>query len=102
MLSSAAPNGLLPEFQSAWARYLSLWVTAYEAQGVPVWGITAQVLSRCPSNSDPLSRASKANSLLSRAVLARSRALKVEGTWAPCLTTIIIRIRIRRVPSPWA
>jgi hypothetical protein len=43
VLSSAKPNGLLPQFQSAWARYLSLWVTAYEAQGIPVWGITAQV-----------------------------------------------------------
>jgi O-glycosyl hydrolase len=42
MLGSAAPDGLLPEFHATWARYLSLWVSAYEGNGVPVWGLTAQ------------------------------------------------------------
>ena len=30
------------EYQATWAKYLSKWVTAYEAQGLPVWGITVQ------------------------------------------------------------
>ena len=34
---------LLPEFQPAWALYLSHYLTAYAAAGVNVWGITVQV-----------------------------------------------------------
>jgi glucosylceramidase len=33
---------LLPEYRASWADYFSKWITAYEAQGVTVWGITVQ------------------------------------------------------------
>jgi len=33
---------LLPEFRDAWARYYTKFIKAYEAEGVPVWGITVQ------------------------------------------------------------
>ena len=33
---------LLPEFQPAWALYISRYLTAYAAAGVHVWGITVQ------------------------------------------------------------
>jgi len=33
---------LLPEFRDAWARYYTRFIKAYEADGVPVWGITIQ------------------------------------------------------------
>ena len=33
---------LLEEAKSAWAQYFAKWITAYEAQGVPVWGVTVQ------------------------------------------------------------
>jgi glucosylceramidase len=34
---------LLPQFESAWALYLSKYLTAYESAGVNVWAITVQV-----------------------------------------------------------
>jgi glucosylceramidase len=33
---------LLPEFYQSWANYYTKFVKAYEAEGVPVWGITVQ------------------------------------------------------------
>lgn len=33
---------LLPDFAPAWARYIVKTVAAYEAEGVPVWGLTVQ------------------------------------------------------------
>ena len=33
---------LKPEFADAWARYLTRFVRAYEAEGIPVWGLTVQ------------------------------------------------------------
>lgn len=33
---------LLPEYRAAWARYYALFIKAYEAEGIPVWGITIQ------------------------------------------------------------
>ena len=35
-------GSLLEEAKSAWAQYFAKWITAYEAQGVPVWGVTVQ------------------------------------------------------------
>ena len=36
-------NGsLLPKYYTAWARYLSKYVTAYAEQGIEIWGITPQ------------------------------------------------------------
>lgn len=35
-------GALLDEYRSTWANYISKWVTAYEAQGVPIWAITVQ------------------------------------------------------------
>ena len=42
MCTSAAPNGLLPSMQRAWARYFSRFISAYRARGVEVWGVTPQ------------------------------------------------------------
>ena len=33
---------LLPEFRNSWATYFTRFVKAYEAEGIPVWGITVQ------------------------------------------------------------
>ena len=33
---------LLPAFQDAWARYFVKFVQGYQAEGVPVWGVTVQ------------------------------------------------------------
>ncbi|WP_127532928.1 glycoside hydrolase family 30 protein [Paenibacillus kobensis] len=33
---------LKPEYRSAWARYYVKYIEAYEAEGVPVWGLTVQ------------------------------------------------------------
>jgi glucosylceramidase len=33
---------LKPEFADAWARYYTLFIRAYEKQGIPIWGITVQ------------------------------------------------------------
>jgi glucosylceramidase len=33
---------LLPEFYKSWATYFTKFIKAYEAEGVPVWGITVQ------------------------------------------------------------
>lgn len=33
---------LLPEFNQAWANYYVKFIEAYEAEGIPVWGITIQ------------------------------------------------------------
>eukprot|EP01062_Namystynia_karyoxenos_P032333 TRINITY_DN23839_c0_g1_i1.p1 TRINITY_DN23839_c0_g1~~TRINITY_DN23839_c0_g1_i1.p1 ORF type:complete len:625 (+),score=177.80 TRINITY_DN23839_c0_g1_i1:74-1948(+) len=41
-MSSAQPQGLLNEYRGTWANYISRWVSAYAAHGVPVWGVTAQ------------------------------------------------------------
>ncbi len=33
---------LLPEFQQSWANYYTKFIKAYEAEGIPVWGVTIQ------------------------------------------------------------
>jgi glucosylceramidase len=33
---------LLPQFRQAWANYFVKFIKAYEAHGIPIWGITAQ------------------------------------------------------------
>lgn len=33
---------LLPEYRDAWAKYYTLFIKAYEAEGMPIWGITIQ------------------------------------------------------------
>jgi len=33
---------LRPEFADAWARYYTLFIRAYEHEGIPIWGITVQ------------------------------------------------------------
>lgn len=33
---------LLPEFADSWARYYAKFIKAYEAEGMPIWGITIQ------------------------------------------------------------
>jgi glucosylceramidase len=33
---------LKPEYADAWARYIAAFVHAYEAEGIPLWGITVQ------------------------------------------------------------
>ena len=40
----SGPTGLKPDPEShqAWARYLSLWVSSMEKQGIPLWGMTVQ------------------------------------------------------------
>jgi glucosylceramidase len=35
-------GALLPEHASTWARYIAKFVQAYEAEGVPLWGLTVQ------------------------------------------------------------
>lgn len=33
---------LLPEFREAWAEYFVKFIRAYEAEGIPIWGVTVQ------------------------------------------------------------
>ena len=33
---------LLPEYADAWARYYTRFISAYEAEGIPIWGISIQ------------------------------------------------------------
>ena len=33
---------LLPEYRDAWAKYFTKFIHAYEAEGIPIWGITVQ------------------------------------------------------------
>jgi glucosylceramidase len=33
---------LLPEFYNSWAMYFTKFIKAYEAEGIPIWGITVQ------------------------------------------------------------
>jgi glucosylceramidase len=33
---------LLPEYANAWAMYFTKFIKAYEAEGIPIWGITVQ------------------------------------------------------------
>lgn len=33
---------LLPEFYDAWAKYFAKFIQAYEAEGMPIWGVTIQ------------------------------------------------------------
>jgi glucosylceramidase len=33
---------LLPEYADAWARYFARFIRAYEAEGIPIWGLTVQ------------------------------------------------------------
>ena len=35
-------GSLLPEFYDAWAQYFVKFIEAYEAEGLPVWGVTIQ------------------------------------------------------------
>lgn len=44
MLGSVWPNGLReePKYRTAWAQYISKWITAYKNKGVPIWAITPQ------------------------------------------------------------
>ncbi|MFY0687142.1 MAG: glycoside hydrolase family 30 protein [Cyclobacteriaceae bacterium] len=35
-------GSLLPEFYDAWAKYYAKFIKAYEAEGVPIWGLTIQ------------------------------------------------------------
>ena len=42
MISSADPVGIDPAYVAAWAKYITTWIDAYKAQGVPVWAITVQ------------------------------------------------------------
>lgn len=42
MLGSAQPNGLLPNVQLTWAKYISKFIEAYSQQGVPIWAVTPQ------------------------------------------------------------
>ena len=35
-------GALLPEYNDAWARYFTRFIQAYEAEGIPIWGITLQ------------------------------------------------------------
>lgn len=35
-------GGLLPQHAATWARYIAKFVAAYEAEGVPIWGLTVQ------------------------------------------------------------
>ena len=44
ILGSASPNGLKddPQTKTAWARYISKFITAYRYKGVPIWAITPQ------------------------------------------------------------
>jgi glucosylceramidase len=40
--SNGYDGSLLPQYYSAYANYLSKYLQAYKAQGVPVWGLTTQ------------------------------------------------------------
>lgn len=42
MTTSAKPNGLAVTHQQTWARYISKFISAYAAHGVPLWGLTVQ------------------------------------------------------------
>ncbi|THF72572.1 glycoside hydrolase family 30 protein [Cohnella fermenti] len=45
MKTNGAMNGggrLRPEYRDAWARYYVKFIEAYEAEGLPVWGLTVQ------------------------------------------------------------
>lgn len=44
MVGSSQPNGLIasPEVMSAWALYISYFIDAYAALGVPIWAVTPQ------------------------------------------------------------
>ena len=42
MTGSADPVGLDTRYSAAWARYVSRWVTAYKALGIPMWAMTVQ------------------------------------------------------------
>lgn len=33
---------LLPEFHQSWANYFTKFIKAYEAEGIPIWGVTVQ------------------------------------------------------------
>lgn len=33
---------LLPRYREAWARYFTKFITAYEQEGIPIWGVTVQ------------------------------------------------------------
>lgn len=35
-------GSLLPEYYEAWAKYYTKFIAAYEAEGMPIWGITIQ------------------------------------------------------------
>ena len=35
-------GSLLPEYYDSWARYYTKFIKAYEAEGIPIWGITIQ------------------------------------------------------------
>lgn len=35
-------GALLPEYQEAWATYFTRFISAYEKEGIPIWGITVQ------------------------------------------------------------
>jgi len=52
MMGSAQPNGLIDtvDTKAFWARYLSAWLSAYQAQGVDIWAITVQ---NEPENNPP-------------------------------------------------
>lgn len=45
MKSTGAMNGggrLRPEYREAWARYFVKFIEAYEAEGIPIWGVSVQ------------------------------------------------------------
>jgi len=45
MKTNGEMNGggsLRPEYRAAWARYYTRYVRAYEAEGIPIWGLTVQ------------------------------------------------------------
>jgi O-glycosyl hydrolase len=44
MLGSASPNGLKDNFEvkRTWAKYISYFIDAYKAHGVPIWAVTPQ------------------------------------------------------------
>jgi glucosylceramidase len=44
MTGSHTPNGLRSDrrVMTAWARYISLFISAYEEHGVPIWAVTPQ------------------------------------------------------------
>lgn len=42
MTGSAKPLGLNAQYQAAWAKYFSKFITAYKGRGVDLWGVTVQ------------------------------------------------------------